>query len=35
MAVRLNENKEIVEHVKRGLKEKDGYDEPHQFLPQS
>lgn len=25
MAVRLNENKEIVDHVKRGLKEKDGY----------
>ena len=25
MAVRLNENKEIVAHIKQGLKEKDGY----------
>ena len=25
MAVRLNENKEIVQHIKKGLKEKDGY----------
>lgn len=25
MAVRLNENKEIVETIKQGLKEKDGY----------
>lgn len=25
MAVRFNENKEIVEAVKKGLKEKDGY----------
>ncbi len=25
MALRLNENKEIVDHVKRDLKEKDGY----------
>ena len=25
MAVRLNENKEIVERIKEGLKKKDGY----------
>ena len=25
MAVRLNENKEVVAHVKQGLKEKGGY----------
>ena len=25
MAVRLNENKDIVEHIKKGLKEKGGY----------
>ena len=25
MAVRLNDNKEIVEMIKQGLKEKDGY----------
>ena len=25
MAVRLNDNKEIVEMIKKGLKEKDGY----------
>ena len=25
MAVRLNENKEVVDHIKAGLKAKDGY----------
>jgi ferredoxin-thioredoxin reductase catalytic subunit len=25
MAVRLNENKEVVEHIKKGLEAKDGY----------